>query len=38
LSNQYPAAALSLLMVLAAVIVLVVVRVYGMDAPAAKVK
>jgi hypothetical protein len=37
-SNQYPAAAVSLFMVLAAVIVLVLVRVYGMEAPAVKVK
>ena len=36
--NLEAAVAVSLLMVLAAVIVLVVVRVYGMDAPAAKVK
>jgi molybdate transport system permease protein len=36
--NLEAAVAVSLLMVLAAVIVLVVVRVYGMEAPAAKVK
>jgi molybdate transport system permease protein len=36
--NLEAAVAVSLLMVLAAVIVLVVVRVYGMDAPPAKVK
>jgi molybdate transport system permease protein len=36
--NLEAAVAVSLLMVLAAVIVLVVVRVYGMDAPAANIK